>query len=69
MPQVVDAVCQMVIERSDAADKSEYNGMTFYFCTAACKREFDENPAKYFGRPVQLQPEIGLQQHQSDVRS
>ena len=52
MAQVVDPVCGMTIESSSAAGESQYNGTTFYFCTAACKREFDENPAKYHGKAV-----------------
>ena len=52
MAQVVDPVCGMTIESSSAAGESRHNGTTFYFCTAACKREFDENPAKYHGKAV-----------------
>ena len=52
MAQVVDPVCGMTIESSSAAGESRHNGTTFYFCTAACKREFDEHPAKYHGKAV-----------------
>lgn len=31
----------------DAAGHSTYKGKTYYFCCAACKPEFDKNPAKY----------------------
>ena len=67
MTQVVDPVCQMVIESTEAAGESSYNGTTFYFCTAACKREFDQNAAKYYGRPVQLQQPTLLQPTQPDI--
>lgn len=42
-----DPVCGMQIEESDAAGKSEYNGQTFYFCSANCKTRFDDEPEKY----------------------
>jgi Cu+-exporting ATPase len=69
MAKVVDPVCQMVLDSAAAAGQSEYNGCTFYFCTAACKREFDQNPAKYYGRPVQLQQQTLLQPRQPDITS
>ena len=42
-----DPVCGMEINESDAAATSEYQGQTYYFCAAACKRSFDESPTKY----------------------
>ena len=42
-----DPVCGMEINESDAAATSEYQGQTYYFCAAACKRAFDESPTKY----------------------
>ena len=56
MARVVDPVCGMTIESSSAAGQSEYKGTTFHFCTLACKREFDENPAKYYGKAVSPEP-------------
>ena len=44
---VVDPVCKMTIDENKAAGKSEYNGKTYYFCAAVCKKRFDENPGKY----------------------
>ncbi len=29
------------------AQKSTYKGVTYYFCCAGCKPEFDRDPAKY----------------------
>jgi YHS domain-containing protein len=43
----VDPVCKMQVDESKAAGKSEYNGKTYYFCAAAWKRKFDENPGQY----------------------
>lgn len=44
---VTDPVCKMQIDENKAAAKSEYNGTTYYFCAASCKRKFDENPKQY----------------------
>ena len=42
-----DVVCGMQIDPAKAAGKSEYNGKTYYFCSASCKAKFDANPKQY----------------------
>lgn len=37
---------------SEAADKTEYNGKTYYFCCGGCKEQFLKNPDKY------IEPEV-----------
>ena len=44
---VKDPVCLMDVDTETATLKSEYQGQTYYFCAPGCKREFDNNPAKY----------------------
>jgi Cu+-exporting ATPase len=44
---VKDVVCGMTIEEKDAGGRSVYKGRTYYFCSKACKMEFDDNPSKY----------------------
>lgn len=44
---VKDPVCGMQIEESDAVGTSEYEGKTYYFCSADCKQEFDADPVAY----------------------
>ncbi len=44
---VQDPVCGMEIDERTAAGKSEHMGTTYYFCSAGCKKAFDENPGKY----------------------
>jgi YHS domain-containing protein len=39
-----DVVCGMQVDPAKAAAKSEYNGKTYYFCSASCKSKFDANP-------------------------
>ena len=43
----IDPVCKMKVEESKAAGKSDYKGLTYYFCAASCKAKFDQNPAAY----------------------
>ena len=45
-----DLVCGMQVDEQDAAAKgltSEYQGQTYYFCAAGCKREFDKHPEQF----------------------
>jgi YHS domain-containing protein len=42
-----DPVCGMMVGRQNVADKSEYQGKTYYFCSSACKDRFDTNPLQY----------------------
>lgn len=44
---VTDPVCGMKVDPSTAAGKSEYRGQVYYFCSAGCKRAFDQEPEKY----------------------
>ena len=42
-----DPVCKMEVEESKAAATAVYQGNTYYFCAAGCKKSFEQNPAKY----------------------
>jgi YHS domain-containing protein len=44
-----DPVCGMEVDEKTAAGKSEYQGITYYFCSSGCKRAFDKEPEKYVG--------------------
>lgn len=46
---VIDPVCGMTIEEKDAAATTVYGGRTIFFCSAACKTEFDKNPQAFLG--------------------
>jgi xanthine dehydrogenase accessory factor len=45
--EAIDPVCGMTVEIATAHFTSEYNGKTYYFCAAGCKRSFDKEPQKY----------------------
>ena len=42
-----DPVCGMEVDPNTAPAKAERDGQTFYFCSSACKAEFERNPMKY----------------------
>lgn len=39
-----DPVCGMMVNTSEAAGRSEYQGKTYFFCALDCKERFDHNP-------------------------
>jgi Cu+-exporting ATPase len=45
-----DPVCGMQVDPTKAAGTSEYQGTTYVFCSAGCKRKFDSNPQQYTGK-------------------
>ena len=53
MAQVIDPVCEMTVDTETAKYKSEYQGATYYFCGAGCKRAFDKNPSEFVGSKPQ----------------
>jgi YHS domain-containing protein len=46
-----DPVCGMDVDPKTAAGKSDYQGLTYYFCSPGCKKVFDKEPGKYV-KPV-----------------
>ncbi len=45
--KVTDPVCGMTIEGSEAPERSEYDGETYFFCSSDCREEFAANPDDY----------------------
>jgi YHS domain-containing protein len=45
-----DPVCGMEVNEQQAAAQgltSQYQGQTYAFCSADCKRQFDQDPQRY----------------------
>lgn len=42
-----DPVCDMRVDETKTKYISVYEGKTYYFCSAACKKAFDLAPEKY----------------------
>jgi Cu+-exporting ATPase len=47
MATVKDPVCGMQVDDKTAKHQSNYQGKTYFFCSADCKRKFDQNPQQY----------------------
>jgi xanthine dehydrogenase accessory factor len=43
----VDPVCGMTVTAGPASYPLEHDGVTYYFCRAGCRREFERDPAAY----------------------
>jgi Cu+-exporting ATPase len=43
----IDPVCGMEVDSKTAANKSNYQGKTYYFCSLEDKKAFDKEPQKY----------------------
>ncbi|HEY3314886.1 MAG TPA: YHS domain-containing protein [Bacillota bacterium] len=58
-----DPVCGMTVDEGKAAATAEYQGQTYYFCSAACKAEFEKDPKRYAGGKAGGQPQGGHGHH------
>ncbi len=47
MPEVMDPVCGMVIDKEKAKYKIVYKGRIYYFCSLRCKEAFERRPESY----------------------
>ena len=47
----VDPVCGMTVTEAEApGGHSNYAGETYYFCSDLCRKNFEQDPAKYIGQ-------------------
>ena len=42
-----DPVCGMAVNEEGARETAQHKGETYYFCSADCKRTFQQHPEKY----------------------
>src|SRR5262249_18764421 len=45
--QAVDPICGMTVPASRASFPLAHDGVTYYFCSANCRRRFEQDPAAY----------------------
>jgi xanthine dehydrogenase accessory factor len=45
--EAVDPVCGMTVTADRSSYPLEHDGVTYYFCRAGCRREFEQDPAAY----------------------
>jgi adenylate cyclase len=43
----VDPVCRMAVARDRADSMKKRRGIAYYFCSAECRRQFDQDPRRY----------------------
>jgi len=43
----MDPVCYGEVDEENATHRVNYQGQEFYFCTASCRKKFEEKPEKY----------------------
>ena len=48
--EAVDPVCGMTVVAGKSSHPLEHEGITYYFCSAGCRREFEADPAAYVKR-------------------
>jgi Cu+-exporting ATPase len=66
---VVDPVCGMTIDPSDAVGRFDYKGQTYYFCAESCLEQFRETPEHFLNPgarpavPVDLEAEYTCPMH------
>lgn len=53
MAMQTDPVCGMQVDDQKSSSKSQYQGKDYYFCSADCKRKFDQQPQQYAGQQQQ----------------
>ena len=46
----IDPVCGMTVDPATTRRTSAYRGTTAYFCSPACKKAFDADPAGYLAK-------------------
>ena len=45
--RVIDQVCGMKVEPAAAAASSEFEGVTYFFCSKGCAAAFEVDPRRY----------------------
>ena len=53
MAMQTDPVCGMQVDDQQTSLKSQYQGTNYSFCSADCKRKFDQQPEQYVGKQAQ----------------
>jgi P-type Cu+ transporter len=60
---LVDPVCGMTVDPNTAAGSQDYDGQTYYFCSAHCVNRFREDPERFLKnstKPSMMQPAVQL---------
>lgn len=58
--KVLDPVCRMTIEDTDAAGSVSHEGTVYYFCSPGCKAEFAKAPESFLGEKAAPPPDMAM---------
>ena len=50
MATMMDPVCGMQIDTTEAAAQTIHEGQAYFVCSEDCRRTFEENPEEFVGR-------------------
>ena len=53
---VTDVVCGMTVDADTTPNRAEYEGQTYYFCSAGCRTKFIADPLRYLGEAKVPEP-------------
>jgi Cu+-exporting ATPase len=53
---VIDPVCGMTVNPTDAAGSSSYNGTAYHFCSKHCLQKFKAHPEAFLAAPSEVAP-------------
>jgi YHS domain-containing protein len=48
--QSIDPVCKMLVAAHDPTLHSDYQGITYYFCSTTCRDQFLKDPPKFIAQ-------------------
>lgn len=54
--KVKDPVCGMEIDKKKAPASVAHGGTDYFFCSPACKADFQKSPDRYTGKSTTQQP-------------
>jgi Cu+-exporting ATPase len=60
----IDPICGMTVTKATAKHTAEYEGQTYYFCSAGCRTRFVADPAKY---AIAAQVSVKREEHAHDT--
>ena len=46
-----DPVCGMDVDPENASERKEHEGQTYFFCSAGCRKQFEQDPKRFARDP------------------
>jgi YHS domain-containing protein len=54
LANAVDPVCGMQLKRAEAAGAVDFHGTVYFFCSAACRDQFNADPELFLGDDARI---------------